>query len=81
MVATSTSTSPTHSIGQGGDQPLNKNVPITPTCGGGSLPDTGKVGKKEGGKEKEKEKEKSVAKPASPIQVINLDGDTKAMDG
>ena len=43
------------SIGQGGDQPLEKNVPITPTYGGGSLLDTGKVGEKEGDKDKGKE--------------------------
>lgn len=43
----------------------------------------GRIGEKEGEKEKEKEKEqeKSVAKPASPVQFINLDSDTNHMDG
>ena len=56
-------------------------MPITPTCGVGFLLDIEKVGEKEGDKDKEKEQEKSVAKPTSPIQIINLDGDTNPMDG
>lgn len=47
IVATSTSAGPTQSIGGGGDQPPKKNVLITPTRGGGSLPNTEKVGDKE----------------------------------
>ena len=47
----------------------------------GSLLDIKKVREKGGEKEKEKEKEKLVAKPMSPIQIINLDGNTNPMDG
>lgn len=77
-VATSTLVGPTQSIGGGGDQPPKKNVQITPTYGGGSLPDMGKFGDDE--TNKEKEHEKSVAKPSSPVQVINLDGDNNPLD-
>ena len=41
----------------------------------------GKTREKDDGKDKGKEQETSVAKPSSPIQVINLDGETNSMDG
>lgn len=72
---------PSQSIGQGGDQPPENNVSLTPTRGSGPLPNIGKMGEKEDDKDKGKEQEKSVAKPSSPIQVINLDGDTNPMGG
>ena len=43
---TSAYVGPLQSIGQGGDQPLEKNVLITPTYRGGSLPDIGKFGRR-----------------------------------
>lgn len=76
-----TSIGPLQFIGQGGDQPPEKNVSLTPTCGAGPLPNIGKIGEKEDDKDKGKEQEKSMAKPSSPIQVINLDSDTNPMDG
>ena len=67
------------SIRQGGDQPLKKNVQTIATWGEGYLPNIGKVRDKE--KDKEKEREKLVANPSSNVQVINLDGDRKPMNG
>lgn len=51
-------------------------MPITPTCGAGSLSNNKKVWEKEDNKDKGKEQEKLVAKTSSLIQVINLDGNT-----
>ena len=51
---------------------MKKNMLITPTYKGGSLPNTGNVGENLKDKDKGKEKDKSMAKPSSPIQVINL---------
>ena len=78
---TTTSTGPSQSIGQGGDQPPEKNVPLTPTCGAGPLPNIGKTGEKGDDKDKGMEQEKSVAKPSSLVQVINLDCNMNPMDG
>lgn len=72
-IAPSTSTGETQSIRQGGDQPLEKNIPITYTYDGGFLPNTRKVREKEGDKDKEKKKEKKkeqemfMTKLTSPI--------------
>ena len=81
MTTTTTFVGPSQSIRQGGDQPLEKNVSLTPTYGAGPLLNIGKMGEKEDDKDKGKEQEKSVAKPFSLVQVINLDGDTNPMDG
>ena len=55
-------------------------MPLTPIYGASLLLNIRKVGDKQDDKDKGKEKEKLVAKPSSPIQVINLDGDTNPMD-
>ena len=81
MTTTSTSTGPSQSIGQGGDQPLEKNVFLTLTYRASPLPNINKTREKKDGKDKGQEQEKLVAKPSSPVQLINLNGDTNPMDG
>lgn len=81
MATTTTYVVPSQCIGQGGDQPPVKNLPLTLTYRAIPLSNIGKMEEKEDDKEWGKEQEKSVAKPSSPIQVINLDGNTNPMDG
>ena len=69
------------SIGQGGDQTQEKNVPFTPTYRVFPLSNIGKMREKEYDKHKGMEQENSMAKQSSPLQVINLDGDMNPMDG
>ena len=74
---TSTSMGPSQSTSGGGNNPPKNNIQVLPTCRGGFLLDTGKVGDKKVEKDKEKEKEKhhSIKKDSSTILIINLDGD------